>query len=269
MVKELVVYPDERIVMCGDVRGFDESVGRLIDDIKDTMEAHNLNALSAIQVAHPFNIAVIKLKDGSYLELVNPRIIKKEGLFENYETTSYYPGITFKVKRYEKIKLIYEDRYGNMKSIEIDDKDLSATIQRKLDYMGGATPLYKVDKEQREKIIETLKKDGVYVPEEVCPVFSKKDYIRSFTDKIIFFMGLSLLAPLFFEKETVAKFWTFEKWGYALTIILMIAYFIYAQYEAKKYRQCTSCQIGNQIGIIGKRLIVATLIFIASIFILK
>ncbi len=89
MVKELVIYPDDRIMMCGDVRGFDESVGRLIDDMKDTIEANNLDALSAIQVAHPFNIAVIKLKDGSFLELVNPRIIKKEGLFENLEKTSY------------------------------------------------------------------------------------------------------------------------------------------------------------------------------------
>ncbi len=113
-----------------------------------------LKALSAIQVAHPFNIAVIKLKNGSFLELVNPRIIRKEGLFESIETTSYYPNITFKVNRFEKIKLIYEDRFGEMKSLEVDDKELSATIQRKLDYMGGATPLYKVDKEQKDRVIE-------------------------------------------------------------------------------------------------------------------
>jgi len=106
-----------------------------------------------------------------------------------------WPNITFKVKRYEKIKLIYEDRFGEMQSLEVDDRDLSATIQRKLDYMGGATPLLKVDKKQREDIIESLKKDGIFRAEEVCPVFSKKDYIRSFTDKIIFFMGLSLLSP--------------------------------------------------------------------------
>jgi len=44
MVKELIVYPDNRIMACGDVRGFDESVGKLFDDIKETMIHHNLAA---------------------------------------------------------------------------------------------------------------------------------------------------------------------------------------------------------------------------------
>ncbi len=54
MVKELVIYPDDRIMMCGDVRGFDESVGRLIDDMKDTIEANNLDALSRNSSSPPF-----------------------------------------------------------------------------------------------------------------------------------------------------------------------------------------------------------------------
>ena len=59
MVKELVVYPDDRILACTDVRSFKEDLVRLLDDIKDTMEANNLKALSAIQIARPFNVAVI------------------------------------------------------------------------------------------------------------------------------------------------------------------------------------------------------------------
>ncbi|MFZ3051857.1 MAG: peptide deformylase, partial [Sulfuricurvum sp.] len=30
--------------------------------------------------------------------------------------------------------------------------------------------------------------------------------------------------------------------------VLMIAYFFYALYESRLYKQCTSCQIGNIIG---------------------
>ena len=49
MVKELVVYPDDRIMACTDVRDFkDESLPRLIQDMKDTMEANGLDALAAI-----------------------------------------------------------------------------------------------------------------------------------------------------------------------------------------------------------------------------
>jgi len=275
MVKELVVYPDDRILLCSDVRDFkDESLPRLLQDMKDTMEAHNLTALSAMQVAHPFNIAIIKKDNGEYWELINPRILGKEGRFISKEKTSYYPDIELEVPRYEKIQLIYEDREGNSKSVKIEDKELAATIQRKLDYLAGATPLYRVDKHYREKVLEALAGKGL-MPQsvDVCPTFSNKDYIISFLDKLLFFMGLSLLAPLFkkffnWSSETVNKIYTFDKYAYVITIILLIAYFIYAQYEAKKYRQCSSCQIGNQIGIMAKRFALATIFVIAAYFIL-
>jgi len=276
MVHELVVYPDDRIVICGPVRSFsDPSLPKLLDDMKDTIEANNLTALSAIQIARPFNIVVIKQKDGTYLELINPSIIGKEGeRFESVETTSYFPDITFKILRFEKIKLIYEDRDGNMKSMFVDDKDLSATIQRKLDFLGGATPLFRLNQNQRDRVIQALKDKGVYCPDEVCPLFSKKDYITSFDDKLIFLMGLSLFAPLgvkFFNwsANTIANIWSFDKFAYIATWILMAVYFVYAQYEAKKYRQCSSCQIGNQIGIILKRLVVSSVIFAIALFFIK
>ena len=276
MVKELVVYPDERIVACTDVRDFkDESLPRLIQDMKDTMEAHNLEALAAIQIAHPFNIVVIKQKDGEYLELINPRILKKEGMFDNKERTAYYPDIELTVPRYEKISLIYETPEGETRSMKVEDPWLSTTIQRKIDYLFGGTPLDKVDKHYREKVLEALAGKGL-VPEsmDVCPTFSRKDYITSFTDKILFFMGLSLLTPLLarwfdWSADTVAKIYTFDKVAFPLTILLMIAYFIYAQYEAKKYKQCSSCQIGNQIGIIVKRVVAAFLFAAAAWFLVN
>jgi len=265
MVKELVIYPDDRILSCTDVRDFkDESLPRLLQDMRDTMEANNLDALAAIQVAHPFNIVIIK-KDGEYLEYINPRIIKKEGLFDNKEKTLYYPDIELTIPRYEKISIVYQDRDGNQKSQKIEDRWLSTTLQRKIDYLFGGTPLDKVNRDYREKVLEALAGKGL-VPEsqDVCPMFSKKDYITSFTDKILFFMGLSLLTPLmvkFFDwtPKTVSKIYTFDKIAFPSVIVLMIFYFIYAQYEAKKYKQCSSCQIGNQIGIIVKRVVAAIL----------
>ena len=264
MVKELVVYPDERILACTDVRDFkDESLPRLLQDMRDTMEANGLDALAAIQIAHPFNIVLIRQKDGELLELINPRILKKEGMFDNKEHTAYYPDIELTVPRYEKISLIYEDREGNTHSMKVEDPWLSTTIQRKIDYLFGGTPLDKVDKHYREKVLEALAGKGL-VPEtgDVCPTFSNKDYIISFTDKILILMGLSLLTPLFarlfhWSTKTVSGIYTFDKIAFPSILVLMVIYFFYAQYEAKKYRQCSSCQIGNQIGVIVKRTVAA------------
>ncbi len=211
MVKELVVYPDDRILACTDVRSFKDDLKRLLDDIKDTMEANGLSALSAIQIARPFNVIVIKQKDGTFLELINPRILQKEGTFKSKEKTSYFPNITIEVPRYKKIKVIYEDRDGESHHLNIDNPELSSTIQRKIDFLFGGTPLDKVDKNYREQVLEALANDGL-VPEsvEVCPAFSKKDYITSFSDKILFFMGLSWLY------STIRK--TFLGWEWTITL---------------------------------------------------
>jgi len=271
MVKELVVYPDDRILSCTDVRDFkDESLPRLLNDIKETMEANNLNALTAMQVAHPFNIIVIKKDDGGYWELINPRILKKEGRFEHEESTSYYPDIELRVPRYEKISLLYEDRNGKQYSIKIEDRELAALIQQQMDFLAGGTPLDRVDKDYREKVLEALAGKGLMpLSGDVCPTFSRKDYISSFTDKVLFLMALSLLTPLGaklfnWSEETVNKIYAFDKFAFPFVIVLMIIYFIYAQYEAKKYRQCSSCQIGNQIGVIVKRLAAALLFAIGA-----
>ncbi|WP_292663448.1 peptide deformylase, partial [Nitratifractor sp.] len=175
MVKELVVYPDDRILSCADVRDFkDESLPRLLGDIEETMEANGLKALTAMQVAHPFNIVVIKKEDGSYWELINPRILKKEGRFEHKETTSYYPDIEITVPRYEKISLLYEDRDGKPHSIKIEDRELAALIQQQMDFLAGGTPLDRVDKNYREKVLEALAGKGlVPMTGDVCPTFSR------------------------------------------------------------------------------------------------
>ncbi len=270
MVKELVIYPDDRIMACGDVRGFDESVGKLFDDIIDTMKAHNLEALSAMQVAHPFNMFVVK-KDGEYLEFANPRILIKEDRFEAPESSSYYPeNISIVVPRYAKMKIVYEDRNGQTKYMDSEgDKKFAALFQQMMDFSLGGTILDRVDKKQKEQFLAALENKGI-MPEvgDVCPTFSKKDYFVSFADKLLFLMGASLFAALFhFSKETLQKIYTIDKFLFPSILILMVGFFIYAFYESKKYRQCSSCQVGNNIGVVIKRSVLALVLAIATYFI--
>ncbi len=270
MVKELVIYPDDRIMACSDVRGFDESVGKLFDDIIDTMKAHNLEALSAMQVAHPFNMFVVK-KNGEYLEFANPRILIKEDRFEAPESSSYYPeNISIVVPRYARMKIVYEDRNGQTKYMDSEgDKKFAALFQQMMDFSLGGTILDRVDKKQKEQFLAALENKGI-MPEvgDVCPTFSKKDYFVSFADKLLFLMGASLFAPLFhFSKETLQKIYTIDKFLFPSVLILMVGFFIYAFYESKKYRQCSSCQVGNNIGVVIKRSVLALVLAIATYFI--
>jgi len=272
MVQKLVVYPDPRINSTStDVRTFNQTLWDILEDMKDTMKEHNMNAMSAIQIGYPYNIIIIK-ENETYWELINPRILTQSGKFESTESTSYYPNLEVTVTRDENIKLIYEDREAKIHHRDISDKELASTIQRKIDYTFGGNLLDKLEKKEREKMLDHLAQNGLTpLPlDDVCPTFSNKDYFVSVSNKLITAMGLSLLAPLFsVTPNTLANIWTFHKIALPLVLLLMVSFFFYAQYEAKKYSQCSSCQIGNNIGVIVKKVFLATLFAIAGYFLLN
>lgn len=269
MVQKLVIYPDDRVNCTStDVRTFNETLFNVIEDMRDTMEANDITAMAAMQIAYPYNIILIK-EDNDYHEYINPRILTNSNTFNSTESSIYYPDVEVTVERYGKIKLIYEDRNGKQHHADIEDTKLAATLQRKIDYTFGGNLLDKVDKNLREKILESLAGKGLMPQiDDVCPTFSKKDYFVSFTDKLLGLMGISLLTPLLgFKEETLQTIYNLDKFLFPIIVVLMIGFFFYAQYEAKKYSQCSSCQIGNNIGVIVKRVTIGTLFVIASYFI--
>ena len=271
MVQKLIIYPDDRINCTStDVRSFNQTLWDVIEDMRDTMQAHNLDAMAAMQIAYPYNIILIK-EGEEYHEYINPRIIKNENLEDSEESSIQFPDVTVTIPRYKKIKLVYEDRHAKVHYEDIEDKKLAATLQRKIDITFGGNILDKVDKNSREKILKALEGKGLMPQtDDVCPTFSKKDYFVSFSDKLLFFMGLSLFSPLFnFSKNTIENIYTYDKIAFPTIILLMIGFFFYAQYEAKKYKQCSSCQIGNNIGVIVKRGIAALAFAIGAYFLVN
>ncbi len=269
MIKELLIYPDERILTpCTDVRNFDAKLWDVIENMKDTMEANNLDALSVIQIAIPYNIIVVKHR-GVYKEYINPRIIRVDGKMQNIESTPYYPNIEQQIPRHGAISIVYDDIHGNTHTALIDEPWLSGTMQRKIDYLFGGTFLAKLPKAQSDMIIDTLAKGGIVASEEICPLFSPKDYFVSFADKLLILSVLSLLAPLTtWGKNHIAAIIMAKNIFLILVVFVMLGFFFYAQWQAKQYKQCTSCQIGNNIGVIVKRYVAVAIIGIASYFIL-
>lgn len=269
--KELITYPDERILIPStDVRKFDETLCEVIDMMKEVMEENDAEGLAAIQTGYPYNIVLVKREDGSILELINPRILSTSGgTVIDKEKTLYYPNIEIDVPRYAKIRLIYEDREGNQHHMEAEGK-LGRVIQRKIDYTFAGTFLAKVKKEVREAVEKALADQGLVPEVELCPTFSKRVYFLSVADKLLFFMFLTLFAKLFkASPDTLATFYTFDKIAGTTVFFLLIGYFIYGRWEARKYTSCTSCQIGNMIGSMAKRLVPLIGIGIASYFLVN
>jgi len=248
LIKKIITYPETPSLEFGaNVRFFDDTLLELIQDLKDTIEANNLNALAAFQIGSPYNVIVIKDGD-KYIELINARVLKREGSIESVETTAYFPGLSAKTKRYEKIKVMYEDTKGNQQFLEADG-ELSIIIQRKLDYSFGSNFRIRLDDAERKLFDSKLEFGTDAITDNGCPTVFKRDRILH-TFKYMFVAALVGVGVSFFlSAENLAVLKMVENYAMLIMFVLLVVYFFYAQYEGRQYKNCSSCQVGNIIGV--------------------
>lgn len=264
MIKELITYPDERIkYVSADVRKFDDELFTLLENMRDTMEHNHLDAIAAIQIAVPACAIIIKTKNG-LMEFINPRILVTDGEVIAEEISAYYPDFTAILKRHDRIKVVYENRFGELQHLDTEG-DLSRVLQRKMDMLFGGTLLDKLSKEGRkeaEKILEKKAQESGYELGGACPTVFVRDYFKRGAKYLLAVVTLTFILPFFVSPELQLLVYTLDKYALVGVLFLMAIYFFYAQYEGKMYKQCTSCQIGN---IIGTVLILAFQLLIVSL----
>ncbi len=268
MIKKIITYPTPPSVEYGtDVRVFNEDIFSLIQDMEDTIKANSLDGLAAFQIGSYYNIIVIKKDDGSFLELINPRLINANGKVTTNEKTAYFPGLSAKVTRYESISLVYQDRKGAQHSMKADG-DLSILIQRKIDYTFGSSFINKLDKEEKKLFEKKLEFGSDIAISESCPTTFKRDYIVKAINITMLAMLILLIGSFFVEDETAKSIWQYQVNMSFFAVGLNVIYFFYAQYEGKKFTSCTSCQIGNIIGTAVISLIKLGILMLLSYFII-
>ena len=270
MVKELITYPDERINIASvDVRKFDDELFTLIDDLKDTIEAHDAQGLAAIQMAITLSVVVVKDEKGNWIEFINPRVLRVEGKTTSTETSLYLPNIEEEIPRYEKISFIYQDRTGEQHSMKAEG-EFGFLLQRKFDYTFGGTFANKLDKKSRKRVEQKLSIGGEQAEFNATSKISKREYFKSMIEKLLFFEALFLLSPLFdIEKETLASLYTYSIFATSTSLVLIVAYVIYAKYEASRVISCTGCQVISFTAVAVKYFLITTLLFAGSYFLVN
>ena len=267
LIQEIKKYPTPPSVQyASDVRVFDQNIFSLIDDLKDTIEANNLDGLAAFQIGSYYNIILIKDESNNFIELINPRLISTHGKITTRETTAYFPNLSANVNRHDAISIVYQERDGTQKILQAQGA-LSVLLQRKIDYTFGSTFLPKLSKEEKAIFEKKLEFGSDVAISEVCPTTFKRDYLTKFSNILLLVMSALFLYALFIdEKETLAFLWDTQLLLSYSVLSLNIIYFFYAQYEGRGYTSCTSCQIGNIIGTTFISLIKLTLVMILSYF---
>lgn len=108
----------------------------LIDNMFDTMYEEDGVGLAAPQVGILKRIAVIDIREGNKIILINPEIIEEEGKAIMEEGCLSIPGETGDVIRSEKIKVRTLNQEG--KEVEFEAEGFEArAIQHEIDHLNG------------------------------------------------------------------------------------------------------------------------------------
>lgn len=154
---------------------FDKSLRKLIEDMFETMYANEGIGLAAPQVGVSKRVLIMDVnypskryeqekegKKDTKLEeiynpivLVNPVIIQHEGEMESYEGCLSFPNVFFKVKRYMKVIVRYQDILGKERKLEAEGDLLCRCVQHEIDHLDGKLMVDKaVDIQEMKKAIE-------------------------------------------------------------------------------------------------------------------
>jgi peptide deformylase len=165
MKLSIVEYPDKRLrEKSKEVKQFDEDLHKLLDAMHPFMLETNGIGLAAIQVNHPLRALILNLpnEDGeqppeNLIEIINPVITEKSGETTYQEGCLSVPKFYEDVKRFEKITLNYQDRFGNTKSMEADDL-LAIAIQHEMDHLEGILFIDHLSYARRKKFEKEYKR---------------------------------------------------------------------------------------------------------------
>jgi len=161
-ILDILHFPDPRLRnRAKAVSTVDETIGRLIDDMLETMYQAPGIGLAATQVNVAKRVVVIDISEekDQPLCLINPEILEKEGVEQMEEGCLSVPGIYELVTRANQIRVRALDRDG--KPFEMKAEGLLAVcIQHELDHLEGKLFVDYLSSLKRQRIRKRLEKEG-------------------------------------------------------------------------------------------------------------
>lgn len=119
-----------------EVKRFDAALGRLLDDMAESMYYYEGVGLAAPQIGISKRIVVIDANESGLLELINPEIVFAEGEEVDIEGCLSVPQTYGEVKRAARVKVIAQNRLGERMEIEAEGL-LARALQHEIDHLQG------------------------------------------------------------------------------------------------------------------------------------
>lgn len=166
MILPILSYPDSKLKQrSSEVEVFDEKLHTLLDDMYETMLSREGVGLAGIQVNVPQRILIINIPredkiqyKEDLLEIINPKITKKEGEIFFTEGCLSVPSFYEDVLRYDEVGLSYQDRFGNPQTLKAQGY-LAVAIQHEMDHLDGILFIDRLSMMKRKKFEKEFKRE--------------------------------------------------------------------------------------------------------------
>jgi peptide deformylase len=162
MIREIVIWPDPVLKQVAKpVGAVDDGVRRLLDDMSETMYAADGVGLAAPQIAELRRCIVIDTsprQEGQKLvHLVDPQIVRSEGVTTYTEGCLSIPGEAEEVERAAKVWVRALDYFGKPFELECEGL-LAIAVQHEHDHLDGTLFVDHLSSLKRELIRRRMKK---------------------------------------------------------------------------------------------------------------
>jgi peptide deformylase len=141
-VRTILHYPDKRLrEPAQPVTRFDAELGKLIEDMAETMYAAPGVGLAAPQIGVSLRLFIIDVATGegepsALRTFINPEIVEQVGEVEFEDGCLSFPGVHEEIVRAERVRVRAQDVTGNYFELQADGL-LAIAVQHENDHLEG------------------------------------------------------------------------------------------------------------------------------------
>lgn len=145
---------------CDRVTRFDDAVGRLVDDLLETVLLPGRAGLAAPQIGVSL-AAFSYYLDGTHGYVINPVVVETSGEYDGLEGCLSIPGITAPCQRSMRTVVTGTDRHGDPVTVE-GTGELSRCLQHETDHLRGVLFIDRLVGPDRKEVLGLLRRVGVH-----------------------------------------------------------------------------------------------------------
>ena len=158
MARDIVIWPNKVLTTpTKPVTDFGPELGKLLEEMTESMKEAEGIGIAATQVGVSLRCAWVGREDGTFFEIINPRILEKSGPVVLDEGCLSVPDQFEKTPRFHKVKVKYQDREGEWQELEAEGR-LAHVLQHEIDHLDGHVFVDHLSNLKRGLILEKMKK---------------------------------------------------------------------------------------------------------------